>query len=284
MEQTRAFGNLTPMNSFSNASLRTSFFAVAVGLVFAACGGATTDEGGGGGGTGATGSGVGGLNEDGNNRRGYGEGNEVYENDSFAGCTDPVDLVSGVDTGYYACSEPIIWRKDVVECPNNLPQDNVVDFPSIVLDNLGGAPGDSGYEIVADECSSNADCDEKSRCVVRQVNATGECIDPPGPYVSQWGRSCEPGCTVDADCSENQVCLCDTEIGRCAARAYVHGCASDADCDQGYHCLMNLNASFACQLPGDECHSSVGCDANQMCGYDHHADARLCVDYEDGGC
>lgn len=273
-------------------SIRFSFFVWPVALCFSACGGSTSQDGDaagsganpGVGGSGSGGNGAGGVNQDGNNVKGYGDGTVVYENGSFAGCTDPEEFIPGVDTGYYSCMEPVIWREEIIECPNRLPRDNVVEFPEYVTNNLGGAPGSTDFEIVADECSSNADCDEKSRCVARQVNASGECVGPIEPERYQWARQCEPGCTVDSDCTEGQICLCDTEIGRCAPQAYVHGCASDADCDDGYHCLMNLYAAFGCQLPGDECHSSVGCDANEMCTYSDEEDARLCVDYDDGGC
>src|SRR5688572_8752170 len=41
---------------------------------------------------------------------------------SVPGCTDPVPMLEGADTGFYRCDEGHLWRHQALTCPSVLPR------------------------------------------------------------------------------------------------------------------------------------------------------------------
>jgi hypothetical protein len=137
--------------------------------------------------------------------------------------TEPYD--SGFET-----SDGITHRTEAKACQNLLPR--VVDWTS----------------RTGDSCQSDEDCTEKpyGHCDLFNVQVT---------Y-----RTCHYGCTEDADCAVDQICVCGPSIGTCQRS----NCRTDADCGQGFWCASYrssdcVGAGFACQTSADECVVQADC-------------------------
>lgn len=166
---------------------------------------------------------------------------------SKKGCTNPVPLIPGIDTGIYACSEGYWHRVVARQCPNHLPRALEITPPS-------------GVTLVTDQCARDSDCTTANASCVLLDGTEYSCGNAPRKYQ----RICQQGCRVDADCGAASVCVCGADIGVCVAVNDRAPCHSDADCSTGL-CLSNASLgpfgpdSFACQLPGDQCQSRADC-------------------------
>ena len=211
-------------------------------------------------------------------------------------CTNPVPLIAGTDTGIFKCAEGYMHRAEARQCPSRLPRDGIIPLPA-PPPSAGGAPGaggiagaagtsgtggtagaggaagadagpttgvDGGSRQPPDECQRDADCPTNAFCSVTSSWSVGPCTYGMPPSVVYSWRVCVQGCRVDADCGADQVCVCGADIGACVATSPDAGCLTDADCGGG-QCLSNARSSnfgaysFACQLPGDQCHSDADC-------------------------
>lgn len=166
---------------------------------------------------------------------------------SAKGCTNPVPLIPGTDTGIYTCSEGYFHRVVARQCASHLPRNVEITPPT-------------GVVLVADECARDSDCSAPNSSCVLLDGTEYMCANAP----RQYRRICQQGCRVDADCGAESVCVCGADIGVCIAVNATGGCHSDADCSTGL-CLSNANlgpfgpASFACQLPSDQCDTAADC-------------------------
>lgn len=172
-------------------------------------------------------------------------------------CTDPL---SG--NGLLFCREGYVHRVEARECPSKWPRDEAVERPP--------SPVDGG----ADDCARDTDCARDAFCTVIDYNKTplGICRNGAGGGPSPIVRRCVQGCRVDADCEQNEACVCGADIGHCVPIADHDGCRTDADCDHA-PCLANAQtsdivpAALACQLPGDKCNSDHDCGVTQFCRF-----------------
>ena len=190
-------------------------------------------------------------------------------------CTNP-EVVDD-PRGLVACDEGYSHRPASPECPNILPRDEVIEFPTAEPGGVGGA-GEEPYTVSTDECSTDSDCGELEYCVVIQTNIVpGLCGGqlPQEESLPDYARICQSagsGCVTDADCEADQYCLCGAFAGTCATPYSIAGCRTDADCEGEAMCLANARAdaeymyfSLACQLDGDECDSDGDCAADDFC-------------------
>ncbi len=194
-----------------------------------------------------------------------------------SGCTNPKPSPFG-GSGTFACDEGYTYRADAGSCRNQLPREGKVEWPYSAGGGAGGASNPDSPPP-ADECSSDQDCQPNASCELRHTN-NYDCpwlgIQPPPIYE----RVCVEGCTQDADCGDQQVCVCGPDIGRCETISAVAGCRSDADCSDAALCIKNARPSpfnplqFACELPGDECQSDADCENRDFCRINE--DGRSC--------
>ncbi len=142
-------------------------------------------------------------------------------------------LGAASDTGYET-SDGVTHRREAKACQNLLPR--VVDWTPR-----------SG-----DTCQRDEDCTEKpyGHCDLFNFQVTF--------------RNCHYGCTVDADCDVDQICVCGPSIGTCQAS----NCTTDADCGQGLWCASYrssdcVGGGFACQTTSDECEVQADCGSTR---------------------
>ena len=86
----------------------------------------------------------------------------------------------------------------------------------------------------------------------------------PHPYCAeQAGTSvCAPGCAIDRDCGEGEVCQCLG--GGLGGRCMPSECQSDADCSEGALCstfrpVCGIKAVYACAVPRGQCLVDADC-------------------------
>jgi hypothetical protein len=158
-------------------------------------------------------------------------------------CTDPEEVVPG--GGLVKCDNGIVHRPSAGVCPTYVPSDETHD-PSTLPDQ--------------DECFTDAECTERP---------LGFCT--PG-YVRSPGvvraNRCGYACTVDADCDEGLICVCNETGGTCSGPS---NCLTDTDCDEGAFCApyapqCDEPTEFACQTPTDECALYSDCPSGLVCG------------------
>lgn len=194
--------------------------------------------------------------EDGDGRSWGGCGGSIEGNTELPTCEDPEPL-SG---GFVKCSGGEWLHRPTREaCPIRYP------FP-----NDGGAGGaggawasggnggtDGAYDPLLQECATDADCTAKPY---------GRCAESPGLDATY----CFYGCRIDADCAENEICVCGPDHGVCSRAR----CVTDADCEPGALCVGLAMApgsgcfpsgfqphEFACRRPEDECFRNADCGA-----------------------
>jgi hypothetical protein len=103
-------------------------------------------------------------------------------------------------------------------------------------------------------CSYDAALDT---CNLSDCAATyAHCADQDGKSV------CVPGCAVDADCDEREICQC--EGNGLGGRCVPSDCQSDADCREGARCstfrsVCGIKAAYACAVPGELCLIDADC-------------------------
>jgi hypothetical protein len=94
---------------------------------------------------------------------------------------------------------------------------------------------------------------------------SGTCVDF---GAGMQGCGCVYGCTTDADCEADSICVCGPRSGSCQKAT----CKSDADCAEGscagYEANPGCGAiAFACQQSGDQCGGNHDCPPeHQFCG------------------
>ena len=212
--------------------LRASLLAIATPLV--ACGGSTTRD------TGATGAaGAGGSASGGS--AGTSSGGSTSGGAAGSGaktkfpCTNPVAIVvDGKDTGYDTCAAGEVRRREVKACPSLVPRTTACSSGS-----------------TTDGCKLDADCKDK---------ANGFCESTAN--FGGLGCACLYGCTSDADCGADSICVCGDPVGRCAPAK----CKGPADCKEGdctsYDASPGCSfTTFACQLATDTCGGDKDCAA-----------------------
>lgn len=183
----------------------------------------------------------------------------------FPGCTEPVPLIDGQDSGIYRCAEGHLWRHQSRSCPSGLPRD--IELFPIAGSDMGGASAVTQY---MDMCERDSDCPQETDiCEPQSVGTWMYCEGTSdGPYFlgnTNLYQGCSHGCIPDDDCESHQVCVCGEDIGRCHDISGDFGCRTDADCGAGYQCMSNVGEwrpefiTFACQLPDDQCHSRADC-------------------------
>lgn len=151
-------------------------------------------------------------------------------------------LNATVTTGLEICDSGVVHRPAPLECANNLVGRAAAGMAPPVDDQGLVAPG---------ECQTDADC---------TAEPYGQC-----KTLGQAGiPTCVYGCTEDADCGEDQLCVCGPEIGACVAAT----CQSDADCGEGFLCAEYVHhvgvgcgepAQYACQTEDDACATDQDC-------------------------
>lgn len=179
-------------------------------------------------------------------------------------CADPQPLlVAGQETGFVSCGDGgPLHRPEQRTCPSLLPRD--VEFePVNPHPSLGGAAGAESV-LGFDECTRDSDCEGPYAHCVHAL--------PIGPDYLK----CVAGCVSDADCGEDELCLCGDPAGSCVPAT----CKTDADCDG--ECLgteiqgcSELRREFACVSPEDMCLADADCEEGTC-------DGRRCVPYH--GC
>jgi len=229
--------------------VRSDWFAAsllaAVGLGPLACGGNAATKGSAGGnsatgGSVAAGGSGGGGRSDGDPSSGARTGAAGSANGGVAAnpdgspvnqfpCKSPTPLTSG-NSGYERCENGVIIRRAIVNCENPLPRKARI----------------ADYNAAVDRCQYDSDCTERALgYCTRDVNGQGV---PPR-------ASCRYGCTADADCEANSICVCGDPVGHCSPAS----CSSDAACVPGFHCASYDSSggcqreTFACQTPADRC-------------------------------
>jgi hypothetical protein len=225
--------------------LRTLLLATAVPAL--GCGGQTEDvpplSGGSGGSAGS--GGVGGSAGAGQGGAGGSAAGSGGAGGAAGGSQVPCDapkpvLAAGKPTGYVTCANGAVVRREVTECPSQLPRPEVCP------------------NAAATGCQKDSDCTAKPNGYCGVISWFGG--EPPGA-----GCECIYGCTEDADCGEGSICLCGEPVGRCAPAT----CVSDAACPEGgcslYESMPGCpSIHFACQLLADECASNQECEAKNQ--------------------
>jgi hypothetical protein len=185
-------------------------------------------------------------------------------------CAAPTSLGGG----WERCDSGLIHRAAVSgQCASRLPRAEPIDpaviaalYPDYVASADAGAPGP-----LDPQCLSDADCTQAPH---------GHCIA--GNYGDgATGVFCSYGCTSDADCGENSVCVCGEEIGQC----YSSGCSTDADCSGKAMCASYESTPgcpstrFECQTPEDTCVTNADCPSGQSCTVDEFGSSgvRFCT-------
>lgn len=101
----------------------------------------------------------------------------------------------------------------------------------------------SGFECIANVCTSTVECSRTVACPTGEVCEDGTCV--PGPTT----------CRTHGDCAVGGMC----DNGFCEPSTI---CTSDADCDTGFWCDFRTTC-----VPREDgqCRTSADCDANSIC-------------------
>lgn len=152
--------------------------------------------------------------------------------DGACGTAEPL---LGPDSGLERCSRGYVRRVGPAHCSSSVPRS-------------AGVPA---YNPEIDDCHFDADCSTATygphaHCDVRQRG---------------FAHTCVSGCTVDAECAADEVCLCGDPVGRCVAST----CRSASDCGGGWDCAVAtelplcFSQRLSCQSDADECQSDSDC-------------------------
>jgi len=122
-------------------------------------------------------------------------------------------LVAGQPTGYFRLADGLLIRTAKRTCPSARPRQ------------------------------------EECRGTRRQCKADAECSDKPNGYCKNLGDNlgcgCHYGCLADAECGQNQACLCGDPVGTCVdVTCSQETCAASTHCAT-YHDGCNYKP-FAC--------------------------------------
>ncbi|MBK6922864.1 MAG: ferritin-like domain-containing protein [Deltaproteobacteria bacterium] len=119
-------------------------------------------------------------------------------------------------------------------------------------------------ETLTGSCSLGGDTDSAGNAT--QCSSDDECTESPHGYCNteffDGGCSCSYGCESDADCGEDQACICAGNQSQCVP-AYCH---TDADC--GDYLCQYYGGVLACQGAFDTCRDGSTCAGDcPACGY-----------------
>jgi len=139
--------------------------------------------------------------------------------------------------GWEVCDSGLAHRTEAVQC--ELP------------------PGECEPGMGEDECTVDADCTDAPN---------GRCE---GPLGMSPACACLYGCETDADCGDNQACLCLGVFSECIAA----DCRTDADCGEGSACTLDESdpscgpsqGRMTCTTTEDSCTSAAGCGVSDLC-------------------
>jgi hypothetical protein len=183
---------------------------------------------------------------------------------------------AGAPPNEYWCKYPLSWQNSAVVCSDGFIHRPVtVACPILTRDHPElGAAGDTGAggSSPFGECVSDQDCAADSYCLTVR-DAARDC--------TATTNVCVRGCSIDADCGQASICLCNVHQKAANGGLVNFGtcvdadCRTDADCEQGYLCRANTHGGvcqdgtsvFACQSFLDECGSDTDCDAGWRCAF-----------------
>ena len=157
-------------------------------------------------------------------------------------CENPTEIIPG--SGFITCDNGLVHRPTAGVCPTYVP--SAATLPA------------TDY-LEPDECFTDAECTEKP---------LGFCKRGFFQYaVAAVPNRCHYACTVDADCDDGSICLCEETRGTCSGPS---GCVTDADCQSGAFCAPSVPRcleppSYSCQTPADECAVYSDCPPGGAC-------------------
>jgi hypothetical protein len=225
-------------------SLRWALFA-SLGLLSAACGGSTLENGDNGGGSSQGGSSsLGG--------QGHGGGAQLFS------CTNPT---TDPFTGIVTCAEGYAHRPLAKQC----------GITTKIIAPPGGDPPAPNPMPRADgtvECSAET----ADICSVYQWGYCHVQSDGGGPQLA----TCRSGCVSDSDCGDGYACLCNSTESPTSGSCQYVSCRTDQDCGSGLLCATAGSTcgsdSFACQTKADKCTSDEDCGTGVRCVYGEGGD------------
>lgn len=166
-------------------------------------------------------------------------------------CLDPTPIVLfGKATGYARCANGLLHRRRQAVCPSTVPRAGTVRETLLEVQRRSherrGDPEAPWVAPIEDgECTSDADCTARPH---------GYCTrsDPSGVPDR---TACAYGCTKDAECPPQHICVCGDPVGECV----MGSCTGNAQCGPGLACAeyespgCTLTTGFACQTAADRC-------------------------------
>jgi hypothetical protein len=161
--------------------------------------------------------------------------------------------------GWLRCDNGLLHRPVAGACTSIVPRSEPTSVPA--------GYGDAGAYL---GCRQDRDCRDApyGHCEVS--------------FQEVVGTYCEYGCTVDADCSGGQVCLCGDAVGACVNAQ----CSTDGECGAGQLCADYIEnpgcggTAFACQTLADECAAQSDCSNDEpFCGVEDNGSGakRVCM-------
>ncbi|MEM6989196.1 MAG: ferritin-like domain-containing protein [Myxococcota bacterium] len=163
-------------------------------------------------------------------------------------------------------------RQGWMQCGNGLAHRVSADACELpAADQCMLEAGETG-EQTSGECSVDADCSDAAHGRCHLFGMLAEC-------------GCDYACETDADCGDDQACLCNGSRSQCVPA----DCRVDADCGEGSACTLETADSscgvtdvrMTCTTPADACVSTGGCDFGEECVKDDDECGFQCVQSAD---
>lgn len=168
----------------------------------------------------------------------------------------PEHRVTDKESGLVQCRDGRVNREKAVECGEPL----TFDLAGLICDDMpiSNYDPDFSYSYFPEVCGQLTEL---------------TCEHPPCLV--------QVGCQSDADCAEEEVCVCATEVQR-ASRCVPAFCKGAEDCESGEcgavgsDCQSDI-LGFACRTAQDECQSDEECGGiTNRCTYDYRRDLWTC--------